>query len=150
MVRQYDPATAAARGPSAGAVALQNSVCEALKIRSAGIFNVRTVRGGTALSLHAEGRAVDFALNAGKPEELKLGDSLRDLLIKHSDDLGVQEIIWNREIWTCRTLACRPYAGVSPHTDHMHVGLNLLAARTGDSNAYPEGFKSALSSLAPK
>jgi hypothetical protein len=105
---------------------------------------------GTDLSLHAEGRAVDFALNAGDSGESKLGDALRDLLIQHSDDLGIQEIIWNREIWTCRTLCRRPYAGVSPHTDHMHVGLNLLGARSGDSNAYPEEFKSALLALAPK
>lgn len=94
-----------------------------------GIYNCRTVRGGTTTSLHGEGRACDFGIN---PHGAKWGDELAEVLRRHSAELGVQCVIWNRRIWSGSypQAGWRPYRGTNPHVDHIHVELSRHAANT--------------------
>ena len=97
-------------------------------LRSGGIYNCRPVRGRTALSMHGEGRAIDLMVpSASAP----VGSEVADWLVTNAPLLGVQEVIWDRRIWVAsrRTQGWQPYGGVSPHTDHVHVGLVWRAAR---------------------
>ncbi|HEX8074239.1 MAG TPA: N-acetylmuramoyl-L-alanine amidase [Thermoleophilaceae bacterium] len=134
---RYDvTGTSCARGPQPGTIRLRDEFRRRYSGRSMGIFNCRPVRGGTTLSLHGEGRALDWGLNANDPTELAAANAIvAELLATDADGnphalarrMGVQEIIWNRQIWTAGSRAAqgmRPYGGVNPHTDHIHVGQN--------------------------
>lgn len=96
--------------------------------KNLGIFNCRPVRGSTSTtSLHGEGRAVDFGIN---PHGAQYGTDLANRLMNNSAALGIQCIIWNRRIWSgsYATQGFRPYSGVNPHVDHLHVELSRAAA----------------------
>jgi hypothetical protein len=137
---RYDrTGTACARGPSEGARALLAELRARFQGRSGGIFNCRPVRGGSRLSLHGEGRAVDWMLNAGDPAQAAEAQRIVDWLLGPDAQgnahalarrMGIQEIIWNRQIWSAGRAAqgWRPYGGVNPHTDHLHIGLNRAGA----------------------
>ncbi|XP_055331219.1 zinc D-Ala-D-Ala carboxypeptidase-like [Paramacrobiotus metropolitanus] len=87
------------------------------------IFNCRNVRGGSTVSLHGEGRAVDFY-----PSNLSNGQAVVNHLKSIACQNGIQEVIFNRQIWTKGgTLT---YKGLNPHTDHIHVGLNKCGAQS--------------------
>jgi flagellar protein FlgJ len=90
-----------------------------------GIFNCRNVRGGSTLSLHAEGRAIDIA-----PYSRSQGTAISRYLLSRASELNVQEIIYYRQIWSARypNAGWRNYTGSNPHTDHVHIGLNWLGA----------------------
>ena len=96
--------------------------------RSLGIYNCRTVRGGSTTSLHGEGRAVDL-----DPDRTRganghaVGRSLVARLGEHGQRLGVQAVIYNREIWSQRSPEGRYYGGVHPHNDHLHIELTRAA-----------------------
>jgi hypothetical protein len=74
-------------------------------------------------SAHAEGRAIDIYLRAVKPWEKELGDGLFDLFRRNHVVLGVDHVIWNKNIWSLKGL--RPYENKDngPHTDHVHVAF---------------------------
>jgi hypothetical protein len=42
----------------------------------------------------------------------------------------LDHVIWNRQIWSSARGGPRPYTGVSPHTDHVHVAFT----RAGSQN----------------
>lgn len=96
---------------------------------NSGIYNCRSVRGGSAPSLHGEGRACDLGI---RPYSASYGTALAQALVDHHEALGVQLVIWNRRIWSVnkRSQGWRPYGGQSPHTDHLHVELTWDVART--------------------
>jgi subtilisin family serine protease len=135
--------TACSGGPAAGTAALRRLLRDQFGPRAAEIYNCRPVRGGTTLSLHGEGRAVDYYVDASVPDELALGNRIVQWLLASDAGgnphctarrLGVQEIIWNHEIWTAgprRNEGMRPYSGVDPHTTHLHIGQNRLGAAMG-------------------
>src|SRR5262249_24654347 len=91
--------------------------------RFLGIYNRRNVAGTNTPSAHAEGRALDIGLLATQPGEKALADQLFDLLIQNAAELGLDHVIWNRQIWSTARGGPRPYTGVSPHTDHIHVAF---------------------------
>lgn len=95
---------------------------------NAGIYNCRTTRGGSATSLHGEGRAADLAI---RPYSAGYGWDLARFLLSYSAELGIQCIIWDRRIWSSRYphSGWRRYSGVNPHIDHLHVELTWAAAR---------------------
>ena len=130
LLRKYEPATRATGGPSPGAKALMSWFLGAyghLGGRNLGIYNDRTVRGGTTKSLHAEGRACDFGIH---PHGAAWGTGLAELLRARSGELGVQCVIWNRRIWSGAypDAGWRPYTGTNPHVDHIHLELSRHAA----------------------
>lgn len=96
---------------------------------NSGIYNCRNVRGGSTTSLHGEGRADDLGV---RPYSAAYGTALADKLRLNSAELGIQCIIWNRRIWSGSYphAGWRPYNGVNPHVDHLHVELSWHAART--------------------
>jgi hypothetical protein len=60
-----------------------------------------------------------------------VGDPIANWLVQNAEAIGVQYIIWNRVQWTGsrKGRKDRDYTGPSPHTDHIHVELNLDGAR---------------------
>lgn len=97
---------------------------------TAGITRACSV-GGT--SHHKEGRAYDWGLNAYDPADSALADAFLSWLVGPDRDghvagnarrLGVQYVIWDREIWHASSGVWKPYSGASPHTDHIHFSLS--------------------------
>ena len=140
---RYDfTGSACSLGPRPGASALLQWLTEHDAVgASGGIYACRPILGSGELSLHAEGRAVDWELDNREPRQRRIADGLIDAWLKrrHGHDhalarrMGIQEIIWNCRIWT----SGRPddglvaYAPCSASTDrtarhenHVHVGLN--------------------------
>jgi hypothetical protein len=95
------------------------------------IYNCRDVVGGSTLSLHAVGRAIDVfipTLPGGVANNAK-GDQVVAWLVANAQSIGVQAIIWDRTYWRFDGRAPRCYTGENPHYDHVHVELNLAAAQ---------------------
>lgn len=97
----------------------------------------RDIVGGSSISVHAEGRAIDIMISALDGQTLAVGDQIRDWLIINSTNLGMQRVIWNRYTWSANRDGWRDYcAGQctdeggdrNPHTDHLHVELNWEGA----------------------
>ena len=103
-------------------------------------------------SLHAEGRALDWHLDARVPRDRRAGERLINLLLAPDKlgnahalarRMGVQEIIWNCRSWYSGSDSLRRYSacydsrgrrrrGVDPttaHKDHIHFGLSWRGAR---------------------
>lgn len=114
--------------PEPGALALLSWLQERWPVGwSGGIYNCRPVRGQKSMSIHAEGRAVDFMMpGASHPQGIEI---VRELGAR-GRELGVQSVIWDRRIWSARSPEGRAYTGVNPHTDHLHIELTRAAGRT--------------------
>lgn len=129
----WQPAARCSGGPTPGAKAFMRWFMDAYASQGArndGIYNCRPVRGGTIMSAHAEGRAADagFHLVGGKPNPA--GDDLVQRLRPVAVHLGIGVLIWDRRIWSAKSPGRdgRPYAGVDPHTGHVHVEFTRAAA----------------------
>lgn len=124
----YVGARACTNGPSTGARGLMSwflaKYADDGGVNS-GIYNCRSIRGGTTNSLHGEGRAADLGI---RPYRAGYGTALADLLRLHSKELGIQCIIWNRKIWSGYYDNWRKYTGSNPHVDHLHVELSWKSA----------------------
>ena len=94
------------------------------------IYNCRRVNGGSSMSLHAEGRALDlFIPTSGEANNAK-GDTIANYLVENAEHIGVQMIIWDRTIWQAnRDPQWRCYTGRHSHNDHIHVELTRAAAQ---------------------
>jgi hypothetical protein len=91
-------------------------------------YNCRQVRGGTSMSMHGTGRAVDiFIPLAGRAADNTKGDPVANYLVANSAKLGIQYVIWDRTEWKVG-VGASPYGGQHPHHDHVHVELNVAAA----------------------
>lgn len=126
----YDRPTGTAKGPQPGAVALMRWCLHRWPTATnLGIYNPRNVRGGTTLSTHAEGRAIDvgFPYTVGGTVE---GWDCANTLKANARDLGVQQIIYARKVWrnTLAERGWRPYTGVAAHYEHVHAELTRQAA----------------------
>jgi hypothetical protein len=143
---RYERATGCAKAAQRGALGLQGWFESRYVGESWGIFNCRKVAGSRSWSLHAEGRAVDWKLDAEIKAERRQGDQIVSLLLRRdrrgnraalARRLGVQEIIWNCRIWTSSLGGPRYYSPcrnpkvskTMAHRDHVHVGLNWDGAR---------------------
>lgn len=116
-------------GPTDGARALLAWALEAFPHTSSlGIYNCRSVRGGATTSLHGEGRAVDIGVPVVVGRGHDVGHDIVTTLGQHGRRLGVQCAIFAREIWSARSPNGRPYDGVAPHWNHVHVELTWPAA----------------------
>ncbi|MCC7538768.1 MAG: hypothetical protein IT379_21260 [Deltaproteobacteria bacterium] len=83
-------------------------------------------------SMHGTGRAIDVMIpEVGGLADNDVGDPIGNWLVSNSARIGVQYIIWDRTSWNgSRTSGdkTREYTGPNPHTDHLHVELNLDGA----------------------
>lgn len=123
----WEGATVCTSGPQPGVTAFARWFQEEYGDKGGynlGIYNCRTVRGGATTSLHGEGRAID----AGFPVGDKDGDELLKRLLKSPGRLGIQAIIYERMIYSRLSPEGRPYDGVVPHLDHLHVEFTKEAA----------------------
>lgn len=91
------------------------------QITQTGIYNDRNVAGTSKKSSHAEGRALDIHLNVLVHDQKILGDQLFKVLIRKASVMGIDNVIWNREIWSQARGGPRKYEGKNSHTDHIHV-----------------------------
>ncbi len=97
-------------------------------VTSVGGYSCRAIVGGSQTSVHSVGRAIDIMVSALDPEGLQTGDEIRNVLINNAEVLGIQRVIWNRKTWAPNTDGWRDYTGENPHTDHLHVEINLEAS----------------------
>lgn len=148
-----DDAHGCQKGPQPGALALESWLARHWIGGSWGIFNCRRVHGTTHWSLHAEGRALDWRLDAAIPRERAAADRLIAHLLASdargrpfalARRMGVQEIIFNCRIWEAdghgmsryRECVHRPHGRrrtpvrrTIEHLDHVHLGLNWDGAK---------------------
>ena len=112
-----------------------------------GIYSCRTIGTTGQYSLHAEGRAIDFHLVAANAADKAAGVAIRKFFL--ADDsagahwamarrFGIQELIWNKHIWTSERAGegWRDYnvpPGGDDHTTHVHVGLTRRGANQNTS-----------------
>jgi len=111
-----------------GAQALMRWIIETygpLGAQNWGIYNCRDVRGASTTSAHAEGRALDVGFPIGDPD----ANRLLARLLKVPGRLGIQAIIYERRIYSRITPAGRPYTGLVPHVDHLHIELTREAGQ---------------------
>src|SRR3712207_2467933 len=108
--------------------------------------------GRNSASLHAEGRAVDWHLDAARAADRREARRLIDLWLapdragnEHAlaRRMGIQEIIWNCRSWwsgsddmdedsacyTERGARRRRVSRTEAHKDHIHIGLTRAGAR---------------------
>lgn len=104
-------------------------------ITQTGIYNDRNIAGTNRRSAHAEGRALDVHLNAAEPNERLLADQLAAALVRKAGRLGIDNVIWNRRIWSVAHPRWRPYSGASPHTDHIHIEFTRTGSQGADVRA---------------
>lgn len=143
MSIQYDYAHSDAGAPAPGTTALLKSVLASFPgSRSLGIYSARTIRGSSAVSLHSEGRALDV-----RPASTAQGNAIRDWAYANRERYQIQEIIWQRKIWSSMNPTWRGYNGSNPHTDHLHIGQNHKGAGTVTEGPGPlaAGFSPLLS-----
>jgi hypothetical protein len=90
-------------------------------------------------SEHKEGRAFDWGASVGDATDRAAVESFlsaifatdsygnRHALVRR---MGIMYVIWNRQIWSAyrADAGWRPYSGVSPHTDHVHISLSWPGA----------------------
>ncbi len=96
--------------------------------RNLGIYACRPVRGGSEPSKHAEGRADDVGFPMVNGRANPAGHRLVRRLLRNPERCGIQAIIFDRTIWSAKSPNGRPYRGVNPHLDHVHIELTRDAA----------------------
>ena len=147
---RYDHARRCVEHPRGGALALQSWLGRHAAGEPWGIMRCSKL-GPRAYSLHAEGRAIDWHLDARTAAGRRGAGRLIRLLLAPdragnphalARRMGVQEIIWDCRAWWSgadrpqRYSACYSKRGkrrrhVSPtiaHRDHVHIGLNKMGA----------------------
>ncbi|NLE72109.1 MAG: hypothetical protein GX609_08460 [Actinomycetales bacterium] len=77
---------------------------------------------------HAEGRALDWTMNAYDAGEKLLGDAVVAWITANNGEMarrfGIMYLIWNRKIWySYRPTVFESYTGPVPHTDHIHFSF---------------------------
>ena len=147
----YDHARECRKRPSGGALALVDWLERNARGVSWGI--VRCEKWGrNSASLHAEGRAVDWHLDASRAADRREARRLIELWLATDSAgnehalarrMGIQEIIWNCRSWwsgsdgmgnysACFTERGKRRERVSrteAHMDHIHIGLSRAGAR---------------------
>lgn len=147
----YDNARKCAMKPTKGALAMQDWLEHNARGVSWGIMRCERLSGKN-FSLHAEGRAIDWHLDARVPAERRAADRLiKRLLAADSEGnahalarrMGIQEIIWNCKSWWSGAGDMEPYSlcvdrkgkkrkkvdVTVAHRDHVHIGLSRAGAR---------------------
>jgi hypothetical protein len=148
---RYDHARRCRQQPTPGALALQSWLGAHFAGESWGIMRCEKL-GRHDWSLHAEGRALDWHLDARTESGRRAGHRLLKLLLatdRAGDPfalarrMGIQEIIWDCRAWwsgadgfveyaPCygKSGRCRRHVDATiAHLDHVHIGLSWPGAR---------------------
>lgn len=108
---------------------------------SLGCYNPASVAGGGP-SLHAEGRAMDIALNANDPAERARGDAIFDRVMANPDQFGAQEMLFRGYLWSYgRQDEGKRGPGIQQdeHMNHVHLGIDVNAAKNWDPSWVTDG-----------
>ena len=147
---RYDRSKRCTRGPRTGTVALQRWLTAHTRGESWGIMRCERL-GRRNYSLHADGRALDWHLDARNGADRRAGGRLIRLLLAPdragnphalARRMGMQEIIWDCRAWwsgaarPVRYSPCYSRRGklrqrvdaTTAHRDHIHFGLNRMGA----------------------
>jgi hypothetical protein len=148
---RYDRAVKCRQRPQAGTVALERWLQHNAAGVSWGIMRCSKL-GPDSYSLHAEGRALDWHLDAGNRGQRRAANRLIKLLLatdragnEHAlaRRMGIQEIIFNCRSWWSGSDGMGPYSQcykpngkklknpnyTLAHKDHIHFGLSWRGAR---------------------
>ena len=142
---RYDRATRCSRKtPSPGATALSRWLSRTTRGSSLGVVRCE-VWGKRSASLHAEGRALDWHLEASRPADRAAARRLITLLLAPdrlgrpaalARRMGVQEIIFDCRAWFGGAAVLKRYPAcarkrvdrTTAHRDHVHLGLTKAGA----------------------
>jgi hypothetical protein len=147
---RYDRARHCTKSPRAGTVALERWLAAHSRGQSWGIMRCEKLSRRN-YSLHSEGRAIDWHLDARNPADRRAGRRLIELLLAPdragnphalARRMGIQEIIWDCRAWwsgaeepvrysPCFSRRGKPRRRVdatTAHRDHIHIGLNRMGA----------------------
>lgn len=99
------------------AMVVYRAVMERWAVKSVGGYRA------TSLSVHQFGRAIDFMTFSNNSQ----GYAIRDFLVAHAKEFGIDHIIYMQQIWTpyrptWRHMADRGSATAN-HLDHVHVAV---------------------------
>lgn len=92
---------------------------------SSGIYSCRRVSPGGPWSVHAEGRAVD--LSCPLPPAA-LGRTILGALGESASSLGIQRVIYDRQIYDASSPGGEPHTGDDPHVTHLHIEQTRASA----------------------
>lgn len=141
---RYDRATTPTRGPQPGALALYNAILYLYDgAYGLGVYNNRSIRGSKALSVHAEGRAMDIGFKMVSGRGNPKGWTLANDLVKLHKEFGIQNILWDgKSFRPSRSSLWRSFSSsAGPHYDHLHIELTREAARELTPNRVAEIFR---------
>jgi hypothetical protein len=145
----YDSARKCKSGDRPGARALAEWIGDHTRGELWGIYRCEKW-GKNSASVHAEGRAIDYRLDAGIPKERRAAMHLIHVLLEEDRNgepfalarrMGVQGLIFNCRSWYGGDLG--PYSAcfkdngkrdpdvdrTTAHKDHVHIELNWPGAR---------------------
>lgn len=148
---RYDRAKHCYRRPSRGANAMVSWLTHNARGQFWGIMRCERL-SSDSMSLHSEGRAIDWHLDASRPADRRAARRLLMTLLATdragnphalARRMGVQEIIWDCRSWwsgadrmgeysLCFDRKGRPRKKVDrtlAHRDHVHIGLSRAGAR---------------------
>jgi hypothetical protein len=148
---RYDHATRCRDEPTRGIQALERWLERNVRGESWGIMRCERLRGGN-FSLHSEGRAIDWRLDARKHKERRAAMRLIRTLIEADQNgepaalarrMGVQGLIFNCRSWWSGQDGLGDYSycydgdgdkrddldPTQAHKDHVHIELNWPGAR---------------------
>lgn len=91
-------------------------------------YSCRIIEGSNKTSIHGVGRAIDVMVDANTPAGKTAGDEIRNFVINNATRLGVQRVIWDEKIWSANREGWRDYTGPHPHSDHLHIEVNIEAS----------------------
>lgn len=117
-------------GPQPGTAALLAAVLDVFGQHGAyslGIYNCRSVRGGSSPSVHGEGRALDVGLPM-TAEGAADGHRIVDRILAVAWELGLTYAIYDRTSFSASHPYGRAYTGSHPHYDHLHAEMTWHAA----------------------
>ena len=131
--------------PQPGMLAMQRWLEHHAKGESWGIMRCEKL-SSSSYSLHSEGRALDWHLDAHDRSDKREARRLIHLFLKpdrHGNNhalarrMGIQELIWNCRSWWAGDGGMQPYSvcehghvdDTTGHRNHIHIGLNWRGAR---------------------
>jgi hypothetical protein len=147
---RYDRARRCSKRPRAGTLALQAWLERNARGASWGVMRCERLSAGS-FSLHADGRALDWHLDASDPADRREASRLIALMLAPDQAgnahalarrMGLQEIIWDCRSWWAGSEGMDSYsvclngAGelrrridvTTAHRDHVHFGLSFAGA----------------------
>ena len=147
----YDYARKCVKRPAKGMLAMQAWLERNTRGESWGIMRCERL-SGKSYSLHSEGRAIDWRLDALTPAGRRAAERLIKRLLAPDAEgnshalarrMGIQEVIFNCRSWWAGPRGMKRYSvcfdrrgrrrpnvnATLAHRDHVHIGLSRAGAR---------------------